>query len=458
VNLPWQHLLAFIFAVCLLVSVHEYGHYWVARKLGFKVLRFSVGFGRALWKRVAGPDRTEYVLAAIPIGGYVKLLDEREGPVAPEELSRSFTRRPHWQRIAVLLAGPAANFIFAIVVLTGLYWASGTTEVRPLVGVVTAGSPGQRAGLQSGDEILAIDGQATPGADAVVLRLIDRISGSGPIEFRVRGADGRQRDLRLPLEDAAERRRLSDPAALLTGLGFRFRESPVPPVLGTVEPNGPAARAGLRNGDRVLSVGADPVQDFPQLVQLIRSRPGETLSLHIRRDAAEMTVPVTVAAESVEGKTIGRIQVRQPATVPYEADMVRHVDLGPVAAFAYACERSWDVTALQARLLWRMLFGQVSVKNISGPITIAQMAGESAIAGVASFLWFLVMVSLALGFMNLLPIPILDGGQIVMQTIEWLKGSPLSERAQIAGQQVGIMLVMLLMGLALYNDIARQFG
>jgi regulator of sigma E protease len=458
VTLSWQHLLAFIFAVCLLVSVHEYGHYWVARKLGFKVLRFSVGFGRALWKRTAGPDRTEYVLAAIPVGGYVKLLDEREAPVAPEELSRSFTRRPHWQRIAVLLAGPAANFIFAIVVLTGLYWVSGTNEVRPLVGTVTAGSHAQSAGLLTGDEILAIDDKATPGADAVVLGLIDRVSGDGPIEFRVRGADGRERNVSLPLADSAERRRLSDPAALMTGLGFRFKESPIPPVLGTVEPKGPAALAGLRNGDRVLSVGGDPMRDFPQLVEMIRARPGETLSLRIQRDAAEMTVPVTVAAESVEGKTIGRIQVRQPATVPYEAGMMRHIDLGPVAAFAYACERSWDLTALQGRLLWRMLFGQVSVKNISGPITIAQMAGESAIAGVSSFLWFLVMVSLALGFMNLLPIPILDGGQIVMQTIEWLKGSPLSERAQIAGQQVGIMLVVLLMGIALYNDIARQFG
>lgn len=457
-SLSWQHLLAFIVAVCLLVTVHEYGHYWVARKLGFKVLRFSVGFGRALWKRTAGPDQTEYVLAAIPIGGYVKMLDEREAPVAPEELSRSFTRRPHWQRIAVLLAGPAANFIFAIVVLTGLYWASGTTEVRPLLGPVAAGSHAQMAGLQPGDEILAVDGKTTPGADAVILRLIDRVSGDGPIAIHVRGADGRERNLSLRLDDSTERRRLSDPGALMTGLGLRFKETPIPPVLGTVEPKGPAAIAGLRSGDRVLSVGGDPVRDFPQLVDMIRARPGETLSLRIRRDQAEMTVPVTVAAESVEGKTIGRIQVRQPAVAAYGPDMIRHVDLGPVAAFAFACERSWDMTALQARLLWRMLFGQVSVKNISGPITIAQMAGESAIAGVASFVWFLVTVSLALGFMNLLPIPILDGGQIVMQSIEWLKGSPLSERAQVAGQQVGIMLVLLLMGIALYNDIARQFG
>lgn len=457
-TLSWQHLLAFLVAVCLLVTVHESGHYWVARLLGFKVLRFSVGFGRALWTRVAGPDRTEYVLAAIPLGGYVKLLDEREGPVAPSELARSFTRRPHWQRIAVLLAGPAFNFIFAIVVLTGMLWVSGVTELRPVVGAVIPGSHAERAGLRSGDEFLAVNGAETGGADDVVLGLIDGVSATDALLLRVRGSGGAERTLSVSIGDSTERRRLSDPAALLPGLGFRFQEPPIPPVLGKVEADGPAARAGLMSGDRVLEVNGEAIREFPDLVARVRAHPGETISVRVHRIDGEHSLPVTVAAEEVEGQRVGRIHVSQPESLRYEPGMLRHIELGPLSAFARACTRTWDLTALQGRLMWRMFFGQVSVKNISGPLTIAQMAGESAMAGVSSYLWFLVLVSLALGFMNLLPIPILDGGQIVMQTIEWLKGSPLSERAQIAGQQVGIMMVVLLLGMALFNDIARQFG
>ena len=457
-SLSWQHLLAFVVAVCVLVTVHEYGHYWVARRLGFKVLRFSIGFGKALISRVAGPDRTEYVLAAVPLGGYVKLLDEREGPVPPEELARSFTRRPHWQRIAVLLAGPAFNFAFAILLLTGMLLVSGVTELRPVLGSVSAESLAARGGLREGDEILAINGKAVAGADGVVLGLIDGVSSTDPIDLRVRGDSGGERSARIVVDSASERRRLSDPAVLLPGLGVRFREPPIPAVLGPVEPTGPAARAGLRVGDEVLAVNGEPVREFVDLVQRIRNHPGETLSLRIRRAGSEQTVSVAVAAEVVDGQRIGRIQVRQPQSVRYPESMLRHIDLGPVAAFTRACERSWELTALQARMLWRMLFGQVSVRTISGPLTIAQMAGDSAKAGISSFLWFLVLISLALGFMNLLPIPILDGGQVLMQAIEWLKGSPLSERAQIAGQQVGILLVVLLLGIALFNDIARQFG
>jgi len=457
-SLSWPHLLAFLVAVCLLVTVHEFGHYWVARRLGFKVLRFSVGFGRPLWTKVAGPDRTEYVLAAIPLGGYVKLLDEREGPVPPDQLSRAFTRRPHWQRIAVLLAGPAFNFLFAILVLAGMLMVSGVTEVRPLIGDVPADTPAQRAGVRSGDEIQAINGKAITGADGVVLALMDGVSSGDPIQLQVRSAGGAQRELTLLIDSDAERRRLSDPDMLLSGLGLPFLQPAVPPVLGNVEPDGPAARAGLRAGDTVLAVNDQPVSDFVQIVNYIRMHPEETISLRIRRDGGEQTVRVTTLAETVAGQTVGRIRVSMPQTARYPPSMLRHIELGPVAALGRACERAWELTALQARMLWRMLFGQVSLKNISGPLTIAQMAGESALAGVSAFLWFLVLVSLALGFMNLLPIPILDGGQIVIQAIEWLKGTPLSERAQLAGQQVGIMLVVLLLGIALFNDIVRQLG
>lgn len=457
-SLSWPHLLAFLVAVCLLVTVHEFGHYWVARRLGFKVLRFSVGFGRPLWTRVAGADRTEYVLAAIPLGGYVKLLDEREGPVPPDQLSRAFTRKPHWQRIAVLLAGPAFNFLFAILVLAGMLMVSGVTEIRPLIGNVPEGSLAQRAGVRSGDEVLAINGKAISGADGVVLALMDGVSSGEPISLQLRSSGGAQRQATLHIDSDAERRRLSDPDQLLSGLGLPFMQPPIPPVLGTVEPDGPAARAGLLSGDRVLTVNGEPVSDFAQIVALIRTHPDETITLRISRDGSEQNVRVKAAGETVDGQLVGRIRVSMPQSARYPPGMLRHIELNPAAALVRACDRAWELTALQARMLWRMLFGQVSIKNISGPLTIAQMAGESALAGVSSFLWFLVLVSLALGFMNLLPIPILDGGQIVMQAIEWLKGSPLSERAQLAGQQVGIMLVVLLLGIALFNDIVRQLG
>jgi regulator of sigma E protease len=458
-NLSLQHLLAFIAAVCLLVTVHEFGHYWVARRLGFKVLRFSVGFGKALWTRVAGPDRTEYVLAAIPLGGYVKLLDEREGPVATAELSRAFTRRPHWQRIAVLLAGPAFNIIFAILLLTGMFVVNGVNGVRPVLGKLESTSVLAQAGLREGDEITAINAHAVNDRSDVLLGMLDAVSSTGRIEVGVRGADGSAREVQVSIPDAAHRRALTEPTALQNGLGLHFYEPPFPAVFGTVVPDGPAAKVGLKPGDEVIAINGEPVPDFLDLVARIRSHPGDSIILRYRRAGAESTVRVTVAAEKQpDGSTIGRIGVSQPPSVPWPANLLRHTDLSLPAAFARANVQAWNLTALQARLFWRMIVGQVSLKNLSGPLSIAQYAGESASLGVTAFLGFLVLVSLALGFMNLLPIPILDGGQVVFQAIEWLKGSPLSERVHAIGQQLGVALLVLLMGVALFNDIARQFG
>lgn len=455
-SVSWQHLLAFLVAVCLLVTVHEFGHYWVARKLGFKVLRFSVGFGRPLWQRVAGPDQTEYVLGMVPLGGYVKLLDERNGPVPPGEMHRAFGQRPHWQRIAVLLAGPAFNFLFAILVLAGMLWTTGVTEVRPVVGEIPQSSPLGRAGLQRGDEVLAVNGRLTSSTEQVVMGLVDAVSGTDALKLRVLTGAGAVRELAVDLPERSERVRLSDPGALMSGLGLRFLDAPTPPVLGKVLP-GPAAEAGLKPGDEVLSVNGEPVPDFQSLAKQIGAHAGESVQIRVRRGQTEQTITVPVQARALGGQQVGRINVAAP---PARVDqrLLRHVELGLVQSLRQSVYRCWDLTALQARLMWRMVFGQVSVRNISGPLSIAQMAGESAMAGTAAFLWFLVMISLALGFMNLLPIPILDGGQVIMQAIEWIKGSPLSERVQLAGQQVGIMLVVLLMGIALYNDIARQFG
>jgi regulator of sigma E protease len=447
----------FVIAVGLLVTVHEFGHFWVARRLGFKVLRFSVGFGKPLLRRVAGPDQVEYVLAAIPLGGYVKLLDEREAPVPPAELARSFTRRPVWQRILVLLAGPVFNLLFAVGLLWAILWVNGVTEVRATIGDVTMGSPAERAGLRAGDEIRTLNGTAVAGANDVIFGLLDAVSANGQATLGVRGADGGMRTASISVTDAAQRRHLTEPLELLQGLGFQFF-IPTPAVLGKVNPGGPAALAGLKAGDTIIAVDGRRIDDFQLLASYIHARPDERISLDYRRAGTVHTAVVQVARDQVNGKTVGRIQVEPAPAGKLPDSVLVHTSLGPLAALGAAVHEAWDKTAMQARYFWRMVAGRVSLKNLNGPLSIAQFAGESAHMGVAAFLSLLVYLSLSLGFLNLLPIPILDGGQIVFQVAEWLKGSPLSERAQAFGQQVGIALLIVLMSVALYNDIARQFG
>jgi regulator of sigma E protease len=291
-----------------------------------------------------------------------------------------------------------------------------------------------------------------------VFDLLDAMSGRGQALLSVLGAAGETRQANLSVEDPTERRRLTEPAELFRGLGFQFWTPPVPPVLGPVTPDGPAARAGLAAGDRIVAIDSVAVSDFRQIVDYISARPGERVNIEYRRGGATHNVPVTVASEEAAGRRIGRIRVQQPAGVTYPPDMLLHTELGVSGALARAGGEAWNMTLLQARLFWRMVLGRVSLKNLSGPLSIAEFAGDSAEAGVASFMSFLVLISLSLGFLNLLPIPILDGGQILFQLVEWLKGSPLSDRAQALGQQVGIALLIVLMGVALYNDIARQFG
>ena len=459
-NLIWQALW-FLVAVSLLVTVHEFGHYWVARRLGFKVLRFSVGFGRPLLKRVWGPDRTEYVIAAIPLGGYVKVLDEREGPVAPAELARSFTRRPPWQRILMLLAGPAFNIVFAILVLWGMLWWNGVKEYKPVVGDVTADSIAAHAGVRSGDEILAINHQPKNEQRDVVFGLLDAVSSGPDVMLTLRGKDGDTRDATLHIGGSEERRRLTQLQEMFKGLGFEFWQPSIPAVLRSVEPGGPAANAGLKAGDQILAVDGQPV-DLAAFQARIESSMGRTIEIRYRRAGSENTARALVGSDVSAGKAVGRIRVGiggPPGfSVKYPPGMETQKELPPLVALDRAANEAWDMTVLQGRLFWRMVMGQVSLKNLSGPLSIAEFAGESAEAGVSSFLSFLVLISLSLGFLNLLPIPILDGGQIVFQLAEWLKGSPVSDRAQAFGQQVGIALLILLMGVALFNDITRQIG
>jgi len=456
-TLLWS-VLGFVVAVSLLVAVHEYGHFWAARKLGFKVLRFSVGFGPALWRRVAGADQTEYVLAALPLGGYVKLLDEREGPVDAAEVSRAFTRRPPWQRILVLLAGPGFNFAFAILLLWGMLWIVGSPDVRAVVGGVAAGSPAARAGLRADDEIIRLGDAPVQGRGDVVLGLIDAMSGDGVTRLAVRSASGAERELELRVDDPAERRALTEPAALMRGVGLRFWSQPVPARIGRVLPAGPAEQAGLQVGDLITAIDGEPVGDFVAMGEALAVRPNREVVIRYERGGVLATTTVRTSADLVDGREVGRIRVETLPSAPLPDSMIVHRHFGPVQALGESLQRAWDMTVLQAKMFARMIIGQVSLKNLSGPITIAEYAGDSARSGLTGFIGFLVLISLSLGFLNLLPIPMLDGGQIIYQSIEWIKGSPLSERVQAAGQSVGIALLFLLMGVALFNDLARQFG
>jgi regulator of sigma E protease len=449
-----SYVLAFLVAIGVLVAVHEYGHFWMARRLGIRVLRFSIGFGTALWQR-KGADGTEYAVAAIPLGGYVKLLDEREGPVDPALASQAYNRKSPWARILVLLAGPLANFLFAV----AAYWVlfvAGIPALKPVLGDVEADSTAGRAGLQAGDEIVAVGATETATREAAVLALLDELMNGRPIELGVRDESGDTR--RAVLEIDGDRRALTEPGALLPGLGFDFWYPVIPARVGKVMPGSPAERAGLREGDQIAAVNGEPVANFAALVDRVQPKPGVTLDFTVERDGQTLTVPVEVEAQREGERLVGRIGV-QPAAPGELPEGMRTLErYGPLGALARATDKTWDMSVLTVRMLWNVATGDVSVKNLSGPINIAEYAGFSARQGILAFLSFLAIVSVSLFVLNLLPIPILDGGQIVYQLAELAKGSPLSDRAQAVGQQIGILVLLVLMSFAFYNDLSRLFS
>lgn len=442
-------ILSFVVAISLLVAVHEFGHYIVGRWCGMKVLRFSIGFGKPLWTLVAGRDRTEYCVSAIPLGGYVKFLDEREAPVDPADQGRAFTHRPVPQRIAVLLAGPLFNFLFAIVA----YWAlfvSGIPTVKPEVGEVSPGSYAETAGLQYGDRILRIGERDTGDWETALVALLDDLVADGRVVIEVEGDDGYRRSAVIDVGgDAA---RLTEPGLLFEGLGFTPWQPPA--VVGSVDSSGAAAAAGIIEGDRIVAIAGERVYNFADLQRIIAERPGREVAVTLLRAATETELPVTLGSREVDGRQVGFMGIGVAAG----GDHWYVRKFGPVSAVGEAVQRTWTATGFTLRMLTRMVTGDVSVKNISGPIRIAQYAGDSAASGVNAFLSFLAIVSISLGVLNLLPIPLLDGGQIVYQAVELVKGSPLSDRSQIVGQQVGIFALLLLMSFAFYNDIAGMLG
>jgi len=459
-QIGWS-IVGFIVAVSLLVTVHEFGHFWVARKLGFKVLRFSVGFGKPIFKKVGrAPDYTEYVIAALPLGGYVRMLDERDGAVPAEDLPRAFASRPPWQRILVLLAGPAANIIFAVLVLWGLFWVQGVTQVRPVVDKVVPNSAAAASGLRAGDEILSIDGTQVRDQTDTSLALLDAVSDDGVAVMDVRGSDGARRAVNMTVPDPETRHKLTEPYQLYRGIGFEMWSPRYPAVLANVLAGGPAEKAGLKAGDVVVAIDGKPIKYFSDLQTYVTERPGQEVLVTVRRNGAESTHRVLTGSDTRDGKKVGLLKVERideelERFIPPE--MRVRADPGPIAALRAAVTKSWQMTAAQAKFFVRMLTGKVSTKNISGFVSIADIAGDAVRAGASNFLMLLVLLSLSLGFLNLLPIPILDGGQIVFQIAEWAKGGPLSERTYMVGQQAGLVMLVLLMGLALFNDLSGIF-
>ena len=443
-------LLSFVVAISVLIAVHEFGHYIVGRWAGMKVLRFSIGFGTPIWSRRWGKDNTEYCIAAIPLGGYVRFLDSREGPVAPEDEERAFNHRPIPWRIAVLVAGPLFNFLFAIVA----YWAlfmPGVMVLKPAIGEVVPDSYADRAGLEFGDKILAVGDAPVADWESALVAILDSMVASGRIPLTLEDEGGGQRRALIDVgEDAS---RLTEPGVLFDGLGFGIWQPRA--SIGSLTPGAAAEAAGLRVGDRITTVDGEATPTWSQLLAVVRTRPGQTVEVEYDRYGSPGSVSLTLGAE---GEGEGRRGIIGIGIAETSADYYYLRTFSPVESLTAAVDKTWSSTLFTIRMLGRMVTGDVSIKNISGPINIAQFAGESAQRGLSYFLGFLAIISISLGILNLLPIPVLDGGQIVYQVAEAIKGSPLTDRAQIIGQQIGILALLLLMTFAFYNDIARILG
>jgi regulator of sigma E protease len=437
-------------ALGVLVTFHEFGHFWVARRCGVKVLRFSVGFGMPLlrWKDRQG---TEFVVAAIPLGGYVKMLDEREGEVPAHELEQAFNRKTVRQRIAIVAAGPIANFLLALV----FFWVLamlGSQQVRPVVGAVEAGSIAALAGLSRGEEIVAVDGEPTQGWSAVNLQLVRRLGETGDLLVTVRAPGSTlETSKRLALDEWLKGSEEPDP---IHSLGIRPWRPAIAPILAELDPKGPAQAAGLRSGDRLLSLDGQPLSDWQQVVDQVRLHGNSKIVLQVQRDGASLDVPVALASRG-EGKAAAGYLGAGVKPVDWPADMLREVRFGPFEAIGEGARRTWTMSVLTLDSLKKMLMGELSVKNLSGPITIAKVAGASAQSGMGDFLNFLAYLSISLGVLNLLPIPVLDGGHLLFYLIEWVRGRPVSDRVQGWGIQIGISLVVGVMLLALVNDLGR---
>ena len=450
-----QNIVAFIISLGVLITFHEFGHYWVARRCDVKILRFSIGFGRAIYKKRFGQDNTEFVIAALPLGGYVKMLDEREGEVKEEELPRSFNYKPLWQRFAIVSAGPIFNFIFAIFA----YWIIfivGVNGLKPFIGDVEPASISAEAGLATGQEIIKVNDLQTPTWSTVIDNLVNYTVNGEVIDLVVLDYDGLERHIELDLsrvsiDEMAE-------GKLLEALGLSVIELKLAAIIGEVLPDGAAAKSGLLQYDEIISVNNKTVDSWGAWVEIIKNNPEKKLNLEVLR--GETTVNIEVIPNRVisENEEIGRIgaAVFQPDDLFDSYFTLERYSARD--ALLKAIKKTWEMSVLTLRVLGKMLIGEASVKNLSGPISIAQYAGQSAEIGLVAFFSFMAIVSVSLGVLNLLPVPLLDGGHLMYYLIELVIGKPVSEGMQIVGQQIGLVLLLGLMSIALFNDISRIIG
>ena len=435
----------------ILVVVHEYGHFWVARRCGVKVLRFSIGFGTKIvaWKDKLG---TEYQVALIPLGGFVKMLDEREGEVAADELDMAFNRKSVLQRIAVVSAGPLANFLLAIVAFWFLFMA-GERGYAPIIGEVTPGSVAEVAGLEAGQEIVAVDGNETATWQALSFALLERIGDTGPISFEVKYPNS---DMVYESEAVLERWLAEEEEPkLFAGLGIAMYTPEVPPVVDLVVQESPAERAGLLSGDKVLRADGLEMPLWMDWVNYVRARPGQAIALeYVRNGELQRTVITPESISEDGGEVFGRVGLGV-ALPKMPQEMLRTFDRGPVDSLVASVVRTGDLAIFTLVSIKKMAIGLISPKNLSGPITIAKVASESAKSGLESYISFLALLSISLGVLNLLPIPVLDGGHLLYYLVEMLAGRPVPEKIQVIGYQLGLFVILGVMMLALYNDFSR---
>ncbi len=447
-------VVAFIVALGVLIVVHEYGHYLVARWCNVRVLRFSVGFGRPLATWRLGSDATEWVIAAIPFGGYVKMLDEREGPVKERDAHRAFNRQSVWRRCLIVSAGPAFNFLFAIALYAGLYM-HGLPEARPVLAAPATGTLAHAAGFAAGDTVRTIEGEAIATWQDLRWRVLQGALQREALRFEVSRAGGsiamHVLDLRRYPSEEVE----SD---TMERIGMGLFRPPLAPVIGRVVPGGPAERAGLRAEDRVAQAGGKVITTWEQLVQTIRAHPGEVLKLVVERGGASISIDVLPEAATENGQRIGRIGAAPSIPASETERIVVRVSYGPLDSLVKATAKTWDISIFSLKMLGKMLIGEVSWKHLSGPVTIADYAGQSAQLGWLAYATFLALISISLGVLNLLPIPLLDGGHLMYYSVEIIKGSPVSERAMELGQRVGLALLLVVMAFAFYNDLNRLFS
>lgn len=442
---------AFAVAIAVLVIFHEFGHYWVARRCGVKVLRFSVGFGKTLYVKKFAGGETEWAISLIPLGGYVKMLDEREGEVPAHELHRAFNRRPVWQRMAIVVAGPLANLLLAIV----LYWAlfmHGVPGLKPMLGDIAPQTPAAAAQLQAQETIVSINGVSIPSWQEVRWTLLETVLQGVDAHIVGRTAQGMTVQHDLNLKELAPDDLDGD---FLQKLGLQPYQMRVKPVIGKLMEGGVAERAGLRAGDRIVSMDGRAIAEWKELVETVRSHPGDTLHMVVERAGNLLEVGVAPELVSEGGKQVGKIGAAPLVDQREFEAMMTEVSYAPPAALGQALRKTWETAAVSLKMMGKMVFGEISMKNLSGPITIADYAGQSAQMGVTAYLGFLALISISLGVLNLLPIPILDGGHLLYYMAELVKGSPVSEKIWEAGQNVGIALLVTLMAFALYNDISR---